>query len=230
VAYKDAGNANKATVKKLNTEGTGWETVGTAGFSAGTASYTSLAIYNGTPYVAYQDYENADKATVMKLNTAGTGWETVGTAGFSTGTAYYTSLAIYNGTPYVAYGDYGNGYKATVMKFAEAAPATPEIDVLQDANAIANETGTYDFGSHNTATETDVTFTIENTGTGASTLETLTLSNTTDFSFVGENPATVQQVLLQLLLYVLIRNQPAQKLVMFRLPTKMPMKTRITSL
>ena len=109
------------------------------------------------------------------------------------------------------------------------APTAPEIGVKQGTTAIA-DAGTYDFGSHNTATETDITFTIENTGTGASTLETLTLSNTTDFSFVGENPATVQQVLLQLLLYVLIRNQPAQKLVMFRLPTKMPMKIRITSL
>ena len=92
-----------------------WQTVGTAGFSAGKASYTSLAIYNGTPYIAYVDLANSYKATVMKFN--GTSWENVGTAGFSAGAAFNTSLAIYNGVPYVAYRDVANPYKATVMKY-----------------------------------------------------------------------------------------------------------------
>ncbi|MGV8118949.1 MAG: hypothetical protein AB2L14_04205 [Candidatus Xenobiia bacterium LiM19] len=121
VAYQDSGNSSKATVMKFT--GSNWETVGTAGFSAGTAYYTSLAVYDdgGTPvpYVAYQDSGNSSKATVMKFT--GSNWETVGTAGFSAGTAYYTSLAVYDdgGTPvpYVAYRDVGNSDKATVMKF-----------------------------------------------------------------------------------------------------------------
>jgi hypothetical protein len=42
-----------------------WSVVGTAGFSAGQAYYTSLAIDStGTPYVAYQDGSNGDRATV----------------------------------------------------------------------------------------------------------------------------------------------------------------------
>ena len=94
-----------------------WETVGSAGFSAGAASYTSLALDGaGTPYVAYRDGGNSDKATVMKFN--GTNWDNVGSPGFSLGTASYTSLAFDgSGTPYVAYQDGDNSNKVTVMKF-----------------------------------------------------------------------------------------------------------------
>ena len=95
-----------------------WVTVGSAGFSAGQAQYTSLAIYNGTPYVAYMDYANSNKATVMKYDALAGNWVTVGSAGFSAGQAAYISLALDgSGTPYVAYWDYANSRKATVMKY-----------------------------------------------------------------------------------------------------------------
>ena len=42
-----------------------WQNVGSAGFSAGQADYTSMALdSSGTPYVAFQDDTNSDKATV----------------------------------------------------------------------------------------------------------------------------------------------------------------------
>jgi len=64
VAYEDGGNSDKATVMRYN--GTGWETVGLAGFSAGSPYYISLALDGGgTPYVAYMDWGNDKKATVM---------------------------------------------------------------------------------------------------------------------------------------------------------------------
>jgi hypothetical protein len=93
-----------------------WQTVGSVGFSAGGVEYTSLAIYNGTPYVAYSDGANSNKATVMKFN--GSSWEVVGSAGFSAGETHSNSLALdASGTPYVAYSDQGNSWKTTVMKF-----------------------------------------------------------------------------------------------------------------
>jgi hypothetical protein len=99
-----------------------WQTVGTAGFSAGITSYTSLAIDStGTPYVAFSDVANGQKATVMKY--ASGSWQTVGTAGFSVGEAGDTCLTIDSaGTPYVAYGDgFPSGGRATVMKYAGGA-------------------------------------------------------------------------------------------------------------
>ena len=70
VAYQDDGNDRKATVMKYTGAGsTGWEAVGSPGFSAGYVSYTSLAIGNsGTLYVAYQDDDDIydQKATVMR--------------------------------------------------------------------------------------------------------------------------------------------------------------------
>ena len=96
----------------------GWNVVGTAGFSAGDASYTSLAIdpTTGTPFLGYQDSANSNKATVQKF-VAGT-WTVVGTAGFSAGTARFTSLAIDStGTPFLGYLDSANSGKATVQKF-----------------------------------------------------------------------------------------------------------------
>ena len=110
-------SGESAQTAPLSVKTVGWENVGNAGFSAGTADHTYLYVYNGTPYVAYIDNANAKKTTVMKYNTVSDAWENVGSAGFSAGQAYYTSLYVYNGIPYVAYRDYGNSQKATVMKY-----------------------------------------------------------------------------------------------------------------
>jgi TPR repeat protein len=56
----------KATVMKYN--GSAWETVGNAGFSAGSISSISLRFGSeGTPYVSYRDKGNNKKVTVKKF-------------------------------------------------------------------------------------------------------------------------------------------------------------------
>ena len=121
VAYCDA-TLGTAILKKFN--GTDWESVpdpgGDTGFSAGGASYTSLYVDNGTPYVAYKDFANSNKATVRKFS--GTSWDDVGNPGFSADIVDYTSLFVYGGIPYVAYQDrtdpfFWGEYKANSMKF-----------------------------------------------------------------------------------------------------------------
>ncbi|WP_028606033.1 choice-of-anchor U domain-containing protein [Ottowia thiooxydans] len=125
VAYMDEANGYKASVMRLNSAGTAWEAVGSAGFSAGVAEYTSLAFGpDGKPYVAYRDGANGGKVSVMRLNSPGTAWEVVGGAGFSAGEVLSTSLSFGpDGKPYVAYRDESNGNKASVMRLNSAGMA-----------------------------------------------------------------------------------------------------------
>lgn len=83
-----------------------WAPVGGnfSGFSAGTASYISLALHPSTtlPYVAYGDASVSGRATVMTYT--GAKWVVVGKPGMSAGTADSISLALHpvTGAPLVA--------------------------------------------------------------------------------------------------------------------------------
>jgi hypothetical protein len=115
----DDYNNVKATVMKYSSVD-GWSAVGTAGVSAGTAVYTSLAFApDGTPFVAYSDYRNSGKATVRKYH-AVDGWLDVGDPpGFSDSGVGSLSLAFApDGTPHVAFQDQAYSARATVMKFS----------------------------------------------------------------------------------------------------------------
>src|SRR6185437_1560286 len=90
----------KARVMKFN--GSNWENVGKPGFSAGQASYTSLALDpGGTPYVVYEDWSDVlHRATVMKYD--GSSWVNVGSPAFSEDTVHNTQIVIdRSGIPYV---------------------------------------------------------------------------------------------------------------------------------
>ena len=110
--------------------GTAWELVGSAGFSAGRADFNSLSFASdGTPYVAYRDNGNGDKTTVMPYN--GTAWVNVGSAEFSFGTAIFQSLSFApDGSPYLAYQDFGNSNKTTVMRLIGTAGAPTAVTAL----------------------------------------------------------------------------------------------------
>lgn len=118
VAYQDGANEGKATVMRMNADGSAWESVGAAGFSEGAASYTSLKFGpDGKPYLAFQDGANGNRSTIMRLTAEGTAWEIVGAPGFSPGAASYISLAFgLSGEPYVGFQDGANRGKATVMR------------------------------------------------------------------------------------------------------------------
>ena len=119
VAFCDETLSDKTTVMEFTGEGTtGWEAVGSRGFSSGMANYISLYVHDGTPYVAYRDFNYSYKAIVKKYTGEGTtGWETVGNEGFTSGAAGYVSLYVSDGIPYVACCDSAYSDKVTVMKF-----------------------------------------------------------------------------------------------------------------
>jgi len=114
VAYQDGGNSLKATVMKYDGA---WSPLGTAGFTADTVEYVSLALAgDGTPYIGFKDYSNTNKATVMKFESGA--WNAVGAVGFSAGAVDYVSLSISgDGTPVIAFKDGANAGKVTVMKY-----------------------------------------------------------------------------------------------------------------
>jgi len=109
VAYVDANNGNKVSVKENS--GSGWNQVGSAGFSPSQAAWTSLAIdSSGKPYVIFEDYSfsnsfadtNGGKATVMYYSGS---WQELGSPGFSHGKAIDTRIKLIGTTPYVSYSD-----------------------------------------------------------------------------------------------------------------------------
>jgi len=62
--------------------GNSWVVVGSAGFSAGSASEPSIAFdSNDVLHIAYVDGDDFGKAIVMKFN--GSSWVNVGSSGFS---------------------------------------------------------------------------------------------------------------------------------------------------
>jgi hypothetical protein len=81
-----------------------WKNKGMAGFSAGVAADSYLALdANNTPYVAFRDDSNGGKTSVMKFN--GTSWVLVGGAGFSDANNVYRFSMAFDAAnmPYVAY-------------------------------------------------------------------------------------------------------------------------------
>jgi hypothetical protein len=117
VAFRDDGSvAGKATVMSYAVVG-GWQYVGSAGFSSGTADFVSLAIHGTTPWVAFKDNANGGKATVLTYSSS-LGWQIVGVAGFSAGVVNDLILRMDSaGNPYIAFSDVANSDKVTVMTY-----------------------------------------------------------------------------------------------------------------
>ncbi|HXP51821.1 MAG TPA: hypothetical protein VN922_17830, partial [Bacteroidia bacterium] len=120
VVYSDGMKGGKATVVYPPSTTT-WTYLGTEGFSAGQAKYTTIGMGHTQPYVAYQDMANGGKATVMTYT--GGIWKVLGAAGFSKGIANYDCIAVSrhkagSDSIYVAYSDGAHHNKLTVLKYS----------------------------------------------------------------------------------------------------------------
>ncbi len=82
----------------------GWSRIGGTAFTQASASYLSLQVDAGTPYLAFRDSEsNIHKASVMSWDAAASDWNFVGSQQFSSNPATNLFLQMYNGNPFVAY-------------------------------------------------------------------------------------------------------------------------------
>jgi hypothetical protein len=105
VMFSDAGNSQKATVKKFN--GSSWVTVGQAGFSAFFISYNFITFdHNNVPYAA-------TGVQVFKLN--GALWQAVGS---SFGSTYSMTIGFDQANvPWISYSKNDADSRARVQKF-----------------------------------------------------------------------------------------------------------------
>lgn len=117
VGYIDYTSSNKATVRKYTNSS--WSTVGSAGFSANSVTYPSIAVDdNNIPYVSYSDHSNNSKLSVMRFKN--NSWSYAGSAGISSNKASNVrSVISSDNSLYVTFSDKSSGKKATVMEYTQ---------------------------------------------------------------------------------------------------------------
>ncbi|WP_156130891.1 S-layer homology domain-containing protein [Paenibacillus sp. FSL H7-0357] len=116
VAFRD-NNANRGTVMMY--DGGQWVALGGRGFTknmttAKAVKWTSVFVYEGTPYLAFRDVG----PNLVKFN--GQNWDYVGSKNFEgnpDNDLNYTRLFIDQGIPYILFRSAENGGKAIVMKY-----------------------------------------------------------------------------------------------------------------
>jgi hypothetical protein len=115
---------------------------------------------------SYGTQVNASPATASGTSAS---TETASLTGLLSSTPYHFRMAAYNATEGWKYGD---------DKMFTTLTPVPEMDLKQSSTALADG-GSYDFGSKLLSSNTDIVFTIQNTGTSALTLTTpITISGT----------------------------------------------------
>jgi hypothetical protein len=101
--------------------GSAWATLG--GLLGNSASYTSMTLYNGTPYLAYS-YNTISGYETFVTEYTGGAWTTLGGAGLTPKSPDSIAVAVYNGTPYVAFTDFASDYECSVLDYVSSAWAT----------------------------------------------------------------------------------------------------------
>ncbi|WP_138754673.1 S-layer homology domain-containing protein [Paenibacillus sinopodophylli] len=146
VAYVDR---YQGSISVMMYDGNSWQYVGNQYFTKTKASYTSIKVINGIPYVAYADYSNGGQLSVQRFY--GGKWEYLGDRvsmsyvnflSFDTddiGNLYAVYMDKYNGLSLTTYsGGWSTGYQAFT---APANPGPPSIELMDNKLYVAYTDG-----------------------------------------------------------------------------------------
>jgi hypothetical protein len=122
VAFSDPDEGNKMSVKTFN--GTTWENVGLAGFTAGSASHISIDFHQNNLYIAYND---ATTNLTLKMFD-GVSWTTV-TENITNWSVGNVNLDFWGNNPCIAYRELENSTYRTVFTSKIGAFWTEDIDL-----------------------------------------------------------------------------------------------------
>ena len=156
ISYFYGSTADLKYVQATDVNGSAWAVPLSVDSAEAVGEYTSLAVVNGNPAISYYDFTNSGLKYVRATDVNGSAWAVPLAVDSAEAVGEYTSLAVVNGNPAVSYYDSTNGD----LKYWRG---SSEINLKQGVTDIADG-GTYNFGSQNLGTNTNVTFTIENTG------------------------------------------------------------------
>lgn len=112
MGYRDLANGHKATVSKFN--GTGWESLGSAGFTPDTAYHLHMALdSNDRPWLAYA---HGGRVSVMRYT--GSAWDTVGPQKLTGRDVLQPKIALSGkDTVFLAFIEADSNRRLSVMKF-----------------------------------------------------------------------------------------------------------------
>lgn len=138
VAYvSNLANGRKVNVKKFN--GTAWEQLGNAYFSAGAVQYTAIAVTpSGDPYVAVSRWENNNQLrnTVYKLDAATQTWAAFGGDFISDGGATFNDLAIDKLNKYLVLAYSQDGTRVKRISIASSSQTCTNTDPGNNAGDV----------------------------------------------------------------------------------------------
>ena len=169
ISYYDESNRDLKFIRANNASGSSWGSPRTLDSSGTVGQHTSLAIVNGVPAISYYDASNDSLKYIQAKNADGTDWYSPQILDSDGNVGLYTSLADMNGVPAISYFD----NTKSNLKFINF-QGTVDLTLLESGSSI-NSGSTLNFGSTTLNTPITKTLTLQNNGSLALDLDSISL-------------------------------------------------------
>ena len=169
ISYYDENNRDLKYIRASNANGSSWGSPRTLDSSGTVGQHTSLAVVNGVPAISYYDASNDSLKYIQAKNANGTDWYSPQILDSDGNVGIYTSLADMNGVPAISYFD----NTKSNLKFIYF-QGTVDLTLLESGSSI-NSGSTLNFGSTTLNTPITKTLTLQNNGSLALDLNSISL-------------------------------------------------------